>query len=37
MERINLMLIEDGDRFHYTWIKDINCLLYNQSKHREHK
>ena len=37
MERINLMLIEDGDRFHYTWIKDINRLLYNQSKHREHK
>ena len=36
-ERINLMLIDDGYRFHYTWIKDLNRLLYNQSKHRERK
>ena len=37
MQRINLMLIEDGAKFHYTLIKDFNRLLYNQSKHRKRK
>ena len=36
LKRINLMLIERHDNKHYTWIKDFNRLLYNQSKH-EHK
>ena len=35
--RINLMLIEEGDKFHYTYIKDFNKLLYNQSKHEHRK
>ena len=33
----NLLLIEKGECFYYTWIKDLNRLLYNQSKHRERK
>ena len=35
--RINLMLIEEGGKFHYTYIKDFNKLLYNQSKHEHRK
>ena len=27
--RINLLLIEKAGKFHYTWIKDLNRLLYN--------
>ena len=34
---INLLLIEKAGKFHYTWIKDLNRLLYDQSKHRERK
>ena len=41
ISRINLMLIEeeekDGVRTHYTWIKDLNRLLYDQTKHKERK
>ncbi|KAK3767931.1 hypothetical protein RRG08_052614 [Elysia crispata] len=37
MPRTNLMLIEKADKFHYTWIKNLNRLLYDQSKHREKK
>ena len=35
---INLLLIEKAGKFHYTWIKDLNRLLYDQSKyqHRKH-
>ena len=36
-ERINLMPIEKAGKFHYTWIKDLNRLLYDQSKHCERK
>ena len=36
MPRIKLLL-ENAGKFHYTWIKDLNHLLYNQSKQREHK
>ena len=32
-----MLLIEKRGKFHYTWIKDLNRLLYNQSKHQEHK
>ena len=35
--RINLLLIEKAGKFHYTWIKNLNHLLYDQSKHREKK
>ena len=35
--RINLLLIEKAGKFHYTWIKDLNRLLNDQSKHRERK
>lgn len=39
--RINIMLIEqeeeDGLYVHYTWIKDLNRLLYDQTKHKERK
>ena len=35
--RINLLLIEKAGKFHYTWIKNLNRLLYDQSKHRERK
>ena len=37
MPRINLLLIENAGKFHYTWIKDLNHLLYDQSKCRERK
>jgi len=33
MPRINLLLIEEAGKFHYTWIKDLNRLLHDQSKH----
>ena len=36
MERINLLLIEEKDKSHYTWVKYLNRLLFDQSKH-EHK
>ena len=35
--RINLLLIEKAGKFHYTWIKSLNRLLYDQSKHRAQK
>ena len=37
MPRTNLLLIEKAGKFHYTWIKNLNGLLYDQSKHREKK
>ena len=37
MSRINLLLIEKAGEFHYTWIKDLNRLLRDQSKHKERK
>ena len=37
MPRINLLLIEKAGKFHYTWIKDLNHLLRDQSKHKECK
>ena len=32
MPRIHLLLIEKAGKFHYTWIKDLNRLLHDQSK-----
>ena len=37
MPRTNLLLIEKAGKFHYTWIKNLNRLLYDQSEHRERK
>ena len=37
MPRTNLLLIEKTGKFHYTWIKNLNRLLYDQSKHRAKK
>ena len=35
--RINMLLIEKAGKFHYIWIKNLNRLLYDQSKHKERK
>ena len=35
--RINRLLTEMAGKFHYTWIKNLNRLLFDQSKHRERK
>ena len=35
--RINLMLVEEHNRIHYTWIKNLNRLLHDQTKHNERK
>ena len=37
MPRINLLLIEKSNKFHYTWIKDVNCLLHDQSMYNGRK
>ena len=34
---VNMLLLEKKDIFHYTWIKNLNRLLNDQSKHRERK
>jgi hypothetical protein len=33
--RVNLLLIEKGGVQNFTWIKDLNRLLYDHSKHQE--
>ena len=35
--RINMLLIEKAGKTHYTWIKNLNRLLYDSSKHKERK
>ena len=37
MPRINLLLIEKAGKHHFTWIKDLNRLLYDQSKYQGRK
>ena len=37
MPCINLLLIEKAGKHHFTWIKDLNRLLYDQSKYRGRK
>ena len=34
---INLLMVGKAEKYHYTWIKDINRLLYTESKHKERK
>jgi hypothetical protein len=36
-ERINLLLIQKDENYHYCWIKNLNRLLYDQTKHKERK
>lgn len=33
----NLLLVEKASKFQYTWVKDLNLLLYDQFMHRERK
>ena len=37
--KVNMLLLEEADKgiFHYTWIKNLNRLLYDQSKHQHRK
>ena len=35
--RINLMLIEKGEKQHYCYVKRVSALLFDQSKHRDAK
>ena len=37
INRINMLMIKKAGKFHYAWIKDLNCLLHDQSKHKERK
>ena len=37
MPWIILLLIEKAGKSHYTWMKDLNCLLHDQSKYKEQK
>ena len=34
---INLFMIEKDDKYHYTWIKNFNRLMYDQTTHKEKK
>ena len=33
IKRINTLVIEKDGRYHYTWIKNLNRLLFDQNKH----
>lgn len=35
--RINLMLIQQGENTHYSYVKRLSALLYDQNKHNESK
>ena len=32
---VNMLLLEEAGKFHYTWIKDLNRLLHDQYSHWE--
>ena len=34
---VNLFLVTKGVQHHYTWVKDLNQLLYDQNAHKECK
>ena len=34
---MNILMIHEGDKFHYVYIKDFNSLMYNRTKHKEKK
>lgn len=33
LPRINLMFIQDKEKIHYTYVRRLNALLYDQSRH----
>ena len=35
--RINLMITKQGDNTHYSWVKRLTALLYDQNRHNESK
>ena len=35
--RINLMITKKGDNTHYSWVKRLTALLYDQNRHNESK
>ena len=35
--RINLMITKQGENIHYSWVKRLTALLYDQSRHNESK
>jgi len=37
LPRIELMLIESGEKQHYCYVKRVSALLYDQSKSRNKK
>jgi len=37
VKRINLMLIQSKEKSHYTFVKRLNALLYDQNRHNESK
>jgi len=37
LPRINLTLIESGEKQHYCFVKRVSALLYDQSKHCDTK
>ena len=37
LPRINLMLVESGEKQHYCFVKRVSALLYDQSKHHDTK
>ena len=37
IRRIHLLLVRKGEQYHYTWIKDFNRLLHDQSKYEGRK
>jgi len=36
-KHVDLLLISEGDKYHYVWIRSFNRLMYDQSKHKENK
>ena len=35
--RINLMIMKKGNNMHYSWVKRLTALLYDQNQHKESK
>ena len=36
-KKINLMITKQGDNTHYSWVKRLTALLYDQNRHNESK
>ena len=37
IQRINLMITKQGENTHYSWVKRLTALLYDQNRHNESK